>query len=212
MLRFILKYNKQLLFGAAALVLVTGAVSAARQHTALVAARAELSYAQRDVRQAQAVAASAEIVASQQRAAAEAARVESIAAGERAAEARREAASARAAYVALRDQTPTTPLTSAADAALEAAEGEATELRAALRLSHDALSGLQVALDTTSAALRLLRASTANLDAAASGMERASRPRLLARLKPRLGAGLAFGVDATGQPRLIAGISYGIAF
>lgn len=71
---------------------------------------------------------------------------------------------------------------------------------------------LEVALDTTSAALRKLREADARLDTATTQAIKAVRPSLLDRLKPKLGVGFAFGLDSEHKPRAVFGITAGWRF
>ena len=78
--------------------------------------------------------------------------------------------------------------------------------------AQDAARSERTRADTLEAALVKLRAADATLDVAAAHVAVAAHRSALARLLPRPGAGVAFGVDALGQPHLIAGVTFGWSF
>ena len=91
-------------------------------------------------------------------------------------------------------------------AAADSALAQADSVSSALRKAN---LGLHTALDSTNTALALVRGSQRQLEATTANLERAARPSLAARLLPRPGFGLAAGVDATGRPALVVGVTLG---
>jgi hypothetical protein len=58
-------------------------------------------------------------------------------------------------------------------------------------------------------ALATVRASQRQLEAATSTLVRVAKPSVLRALLPRPGIGLAAGIDATGRPAVVAGVTFG---
>lgn len=114
---------------------------------------------------------------------------------------------ARVQYVTVRETAPAecAPVIAAANAALAVSDSVSESRAAALRSSQEAASGFRAARDTAQAAL-------ARLQAAATVVDR-TRPSLLSRLAPRMGVGVAAGVNpVTGWPSLTTGITFGWTF
>lgn len=111
---------------------------------------------------------------------------------------------ARVRYLTASATAPDTcaALVALADFALAQADGVTVALR-------QANGELHVALDSTSAALQLVRGSQRQLGVATANLERAAKPSLLSRVLPRPTVGLSAGVDALGRPHVIAGIGLG---
>lgn len=103
----------------------------------------------------------------------------------------------------------------AADSALATRDSANAALTVALAASDSAAQHALAATDSLRAALGTVRASTVNLSERTAVLIKVSKPSLLTRianLSPKPGVGVAFGVDPTGVPRLITGITLGWSF
>lgn len=111
---------------------------------------------------------------------------------------------ARILYLAAKESAPDTcaALVAAADVALANADSVSSELRTANVSLH-------TALDDTRVALAGVRAVAVILGAKASILERAARPSWASRLIPKPGIGIAAGVDLTGRPTVLVGVTFG---
>lgn len=141
-------------------------------------------------------------------------RVERDAAISRAEAATRDAASARRSFSSAASSAPDTctPVVVAAQAALSKQDSVEKELREALNHSRVIEQRLQQSVDTLLPALTRLQTSAGNLVAADKKLANAARTSLLVRLLPHPGAGVAFGLDPLGQPRLVTGFTLSWSF
>lgn len=112
-----------------------------------------------------------------------------------------------AKYRVLASVAPDTcrPIVIYADSALAAKDSEAVELRVALRAAQDATSNYKAGLDT-------LRGASVSLVSSSKDLLVASKPTFVQRITPHVGFGAAVGVDATGVPRAILGVTLGWSF
>lgn len=117
----------------------------------------------------------------------------------------------RASYKTVAAIAPDTcrPIVISADSALAAADSAQAALRVALAASQRSEQLLQIAVDTLVPALQTLRSTATTLVKADTKL---ARRTLLSRLVPHVGGGIAFGIDATGAPRLITGVTLGWSF
>lgn len=121
----------------------------------------------------------------------------------------------RERYRAVSAAAPDTCLSivAAADSALAAGDSVRASLDAALHAADDRAAFLQVALDTTRDASAKLRAASVQSAFATAQLERDAKPPVLSRFlkaaAPRVGVGLAAGLDISGRPNLVTGITIG---
>lgn len=100
----------------------------------------------------------------------------------------------------------------AADSALDAADFYADTLRGMIFRSQVARFDLERALDTTRAAYVRLQGATVPLRNASVEVVKASKPSLLSRVLPHPGLGATAGIDASGRPNVVYGVSLGWSF
>lgn len=93
----------------------------------------------------------------------------------------------------------------AADSALAAADS-------ALAASERKAMLLELSLSQVRPALAQLLPATVQLSTATLQLEKASRPSLLVRLRPKIGFGGSAGVDVHGKPNVVTGITLSWTF
>jgi hypothetical protein len=180
----------------------------------LATARTETATAQ-DALRASLVTASRDSAAAAEFA--DSARIERAAAAvehARADTAHRLAATALGAYRTLRATVPDTcqAVTRAADSVISLDSAASDHQSAEISDLHRSLINEQNRGDSLSHALTLVTGSAGTLDGKVAVLIGASKPSVISRLLPHLGAGLALGVDATGQPHAIIGVTLGWSF
>jgi hypothetical protein len=197
---------------AVAFALATGKLHG--RDTALTAATAVADSAHRETVAALAIARADSVRATVYKASADSALAVADSERARGNTARADATKARAAYASVRVNAPAdcAPLVAAADTALAHASvaqasrtAEASDLRGALLSQQNRGDSLSVALSG-------LTTAAGRADTALTNVVSATRPSLASRLIPHIGAGVAVGVDATGAPHTIIGVTLGWAF
>lgn len=114
----------------------------------------------------------------------------------------------RAQLASIEPVTPSDSLvTVTADSALAAADSIIGNLRTSLGEQIEATAKLQVALETEQAAHQKTAGALTELRTSASGLVQATRPSLIGRLLPKAGFGAAAGLDITGRPNVVVGIT-----
>ncbi len=207
-------YARWIVGAAVALLLAfVGTELTARHSAELAVARAEADSAQAASRTALSAGRAALTAASEYKAAYDLASNTAHAEKLRGDSATSRASIALAAYRTLRAAAPDTchTVTAAADVALESDSLALVARTAENSALHKALLNQQKRADTLSAALPIEMAATGRADGALTNLTRASKPSLT-RFLPHLGAGVALGVDATGAPHTVIGITFGWTF
>lgn len=95
----------------------------------------------------------------------------------------------------------------AADSALAAADSTISDLRTSLGSQIEATAALQVALETEQAAHQKTANTLNELRTTATSLVKATRPSLIGRLLPKAGFGAAAGLDITGRPNVVVGVT-----
>lgn len=121
-----------------------------------------------------------------------------------------QAAVARARFADATDSAPDTcdVVIALADAAFAEQDSLLIATEAERDIALTRALGLQIDRDSLRAALVLLRGSTVTLARAADAVA-SPRRSLLARLTPRFGFGVAGGVDPSGRPNAVVGVTFG---
>lgn len=117
-------------------------------------------------------------------------------------------------YTRLREQFATIEpsvapdsIIAAADSALAAADSTISSLRTSLGEQIEATAKIQVALEAERAAHHETASALTNLKTSSSSLVAATRPSLIQRILPRTGFGAAAGLDITGQPNVVVGVT-----
>jgi hypothetical protein len=85
-------------------------------------------------------------------------------------------------------------------------------LTGALNAERSAHALTKISRDSLELALIDLRVATSRLSSAATAVASTSRPSFWQRLKPRPGAGGVVGIDMTGKPNAVVGLTLGWSF
>lgn len=94
-----------------------------------------------------------------------------------------------------------------ADSALDAADSTIADLRSSLGAQIEATAKLQVALETEQAAHQKTVNTLTELKTSATSLVKATRPSLIQRILPQAGFGAAAGLDVTGRPNVVVGVT-----
>jgi hypothetical protein len=95
----------------------------------------------------------------------------------------------------------------AADSALEAADSTIVELRSSLGLQIEATAKLRAALESEQAAHQETAGALTELRTSSTSLVGATRPSLIQRLLPKVSLGAAVGLDMTGRPNTVVGVT-----
>jgi hypothetical protein len=113
----------------------------------------------------------------------------------------------RRQFAAIEPSVSPDSIIAAADSALAAADTTIDLLRSALGSQIEATAQLQEALATEQSAHRQTASALTNLKTSSSSLVAATRPSLIARILPKAGFGAAAGLDLTGRPNVVVGVT-----
>lgn len=113
----------------------------------------------------------------------------------------------RRQFAEIEPSTSPDSIITAADSALAAADSTISGLRTSLGEQIEATAKLQVALETEQAAHTQTANALTELRTASTSLVKSTRPSLIGRLLPQAGFGVAAGLDLTGRPNVVVGIT-----
>jgi hypothetical protein len=121
------------------------------------------------------------------------------------------AATAKKTYETAVAEAPDTCVTviEAADSTIAALEEAVDSLQAANETQAVQIAGLQTANDTLVASAEAQQRAPPSLRAAAKDLANAAQPSLFSKLLPKTGVGIAVGLDVTGRPAAVVGVTIG---
>ncbi len=115
--------------------------------------------------------------------------------------------SANEDYTRLRAQLASIESIPVVDSALNAADSVIADLQFAVESQIQATADLKVALDIERAAHEKTTEALTRVSASATKLADATKPPLFSRLLPRFGVGAAVGVDPSGRPNAVVGLT-----
>ena len=124
----------------------------------------------------------------------------------------RRSAKSAAKYAAAPVPDTCKALKAAADSALADAQWTADSWRSAYNERTEQAAQLATAKDSAEAGRQAALKSLADLTGASKQLRKAAKPSLLARITPKVGIGVAAGVDVLQRPNAVVGVTFGWTF